>query len=184
MDRTGLVFHGESSDPDGNQTVLAVRQAEPGMSRDFEREAAFAASVDELVCRRLAQGQAAKDERSGVISEVLLVLLTLLADHLDGLEFLESLLRDSNLWEDRIQRRNIVAVRTVVPDLTGWEPRALQTLPSARGLRRAKAERRRWRHSSPPFPFSSSGKRSGGESGLCGGCRNLLVMPEAAEPTE
>jgi hypothetical protein len=104
---------------------------------DCEEESAVAASVDELVCGRLAQGEAAKYERAGVISDVLLATLSLLADHLDGFEFLESLLRDSNLWEDRFQRQKIVAVQRVVSDLAGWEPSALQTLPCARGLRRA-----------------------------------------------
>lgn len=56
MDGTGILFHREGSDPDGNQEVLAVRQAEPRMSRDFKREAAVTPSVNELPAGRPAQG--------------------------------------------------------------------------------------------------------------------------------
>src|ERR1039458_1618784 len=66
VDRTGLLFHGEGSDPDGNQAVLAVRQTEPGVSSDFEREAAVAPSVNELAARRSAQWNAAEDEGPGI----------------------------------------------------------------------------------------------------------------------
>ena len=62
-----------------------------------EEESAVAASVDELVCGRLAQGKAAKDERAGMVSDCLLLMLSLLAYHLNGFEFLES------LWVTRME---------------------------------------------------------------------------------
>ena len=79
VDRTGLLFHRESSDPDGNQAVLAVRQIESGMSRDFEREAAVTPCLNELVARRSAQGNAAEDEGPGIETQVLPAELALLA---------------------------------------------------------------------------------------------------------
>jgi hypothetical protein len=63
---------------------------------DFEEEAAVAASVDELVCGRLAQGEAAEYERTGVISNHLLAILALLTDKLDSIELLESALRNAD----------------------------------------------------------------------------------------
>ena len=90
--------------------------------------------MSDVVRGRSAERNATKYERAGVISDFLLVLLTLLTDHLDGFEFLESPRRDSNLREDRIQRRRIVARQKIVPDLAGWEPSAFRTLTSARGL--------------------------------------------------
>ena len=94
MDRTGLLFHGEGSDPDGNQAVLAVRQTEPGMSRDFEREAPVVPSVNELAARRPAQGNAAEDEGSGIEAQILPAERALLANEVDGFELFEATAAD------------------------------------------------------------------------------------------
>jgi hypothetical protein len=94
VDRSGLLFHGEGSDPDGNQAVLAVRQPESGMSRDFEREAAVTPCVNELAARRPAQGNAAEDEGPGIETQVLPAELALLADEMDSFELLEAAPRD------------------------------------------------------------------------------------------
>ena len=110
------------------------------MPDDIEGEIPVAPSMSDVVRGRSAERNAAKYERTGVISDVLLVLLTLLADHLDGFEFLECLLRDSNLWKDRIQRHRMVVVQRLVPGFAGWEPSLVQTFPGARGLRPTKAE--------------------------------------------
>jgi len=72
-----------------------------------------------VVRGRSAERNATKYERAGVISDVLLVLLTLLADHLDGFELLEGLLRDSNLWKDGIQRHRIAVLQRFVPGFAG-----------------------------------------------------------------
>jgi len=100
VDGTGILFHREGSDPDGNQEVLAVRQAEPRMSRDFKREAAVTPSVNELAAGRPPQRNAAENEGPGIKAQVLSAELALLADEMDGLEFLESPLAEANLWED------------------------------------------------------------------------------------
>jgi len=96
VDGTGLLFHREGSDPDGNQAVLAVRQTEPRMSRDFEREAAVTPCVNELAARRPAQGDAAEDEGPGIEAQVLPAELALLADEMDSFELLEAAARDSD----------------------------------------------------------------------------------------
>ena len=70
------------------------------MGGDFEEEFAVSASVNGLVGGRLAQREPAKYERAGVVRDYLLTIFPLLADHLDGLEFPNSLLSDTNLWED------------------------------------------------------------------------------------
>ena len=90
MDGTGVLFHRESSDPDGNQTVLAVRQAASGMSGDFERKSAVTPCVNELAARRPAQGNAAEDEGPGIETQVLPAELALLADEMDSFELLEA----------------------------------------------------------------------------------------------
>jgi hypothetical protein len=100
VDRTSFLFHGEGSDPDGNQAVLAIRQTEPRVSSDFEREPAVTPSVNELAAGRPAQGNAAENERPGIKAQVLSAELALLANEMDGLEFLESPLGEANLWED------------------------------------------------------------------------------------
>ena len=110
------------------------------MPDDIKGEIPVPPSMSDVASGRSAERYAAKYERAGVISDVLLVMLTLLADHLDGFEFLESLLRDSNLCEDEIQRHKIVAIQRIAPHLAGWEPSSFQSLPCASMLRRAKAE--------------------------------------------
>ena len=94
MDGTGVLFHRESSDPDGNQTVLAVRQAASGMSGDFERKSAVTPCVNELAARRPAQGNAAEDEGPGIETQVLSAELAVLADEMDGFELLEAAASD------------------------------------------------------------------------------------------
>jgi hypothetical protein len=82
VDGPGFLFHREGSDPDGYQTVLAVRQTEPGMSRDFEREPAVTPSVNDLAVGRPAQGNAAEDEGPGIEAQVLPAELALLANEM------------------------------------------------------------------------------------------------------
>lgn len=89
------------------------------MPDDIEGEIPVPPSMSDVVRGRAAERNAAKYERAGVISDVLLAMLTLLADHLDGFEFLETLLRDFNLWEDGIQRHKILAIQRFVADLAG-----------------------------------------------------------------
>jgi len=96
VDGTGLLFHREGSDPDGNQAVLAVRQTEPRMSRDFEREAAVTPSVNELAARRPAQGNAAEDEGAGVETQVLPAELALLANEVNGFQLRKAAPGDSD----------------------------------------------------------------------------------------
>jgi hypothetical protein len=96
VDRTDVLFHREGSDPDGNQAVLAVRQAEAGMSRDFEREAAVTPCVNELAARRPAQGNAAEDEGPGIEAQVLPAELALLANEVNSFQLREAAARDSD----------------------------------------------------------------------------------------
>jgi len=62
----GLILNSRTvyypSDPDGNQAVLAVRQTDPRMSSDFERESSVSPSVNELAARRPAQRDATQNE--------------------------------------------------------------------------------------------------------------------------
>jgi hypothetical protein len=50
--------------------------------------------VDEPVCGRLAQGEAAEYERTGVISNHLLAILALLTNKLDGFKLFELAFRN------------------------------------------------------------------------------------------
>lgn len=91
---------GECGEPDWDQTVLSIGKPEARVGSDFEEEAAVSASVNELVGERPAQGKPTEHKGTGVVSNYLLSIFTLLADHLDVLEFLDSLLGDTKLWED------------------------------------------------------------------------------------
>ena len=56
------------------------------MPGDFKEELSVAASVGQLTFGRRAKWKAAKEERPGVVSEFLLVMITLLSDELDDLQ--------------------------------------------------------------------------------------------------
>jgi hypothetical protein len=96
-----LLPDGECRDPDGDQAVLAVREAVSRVGRNFEEETAVVASVGKLLLRRSAKRNPTKHKRPGVVSEFLLARLPLLADKLNSLQVFQSALRDA----DRRQRR-------------------------------------------------------------------------------
>jgi hypothetical protein len=62
-----LLFLSEGGDPDGDQAILAERQAETRVRGDFEEKLAVAPEIGELILPRLSQRQTAKDERPGVV---------------------------------------------------------------------------------------------------------------------
>ena len=95
-----VLLQRECGEPYWNQSVLSISSTEAGVGGDFEEEAAVSASVNELVGGRPAQREPTKHKGSGVVSDYLPSIFPLLADHLDGLEFPDSLLSDTNLWED------------------------------------------------------------------------------------
>jgi len=67
-----FLLNGERRDPDGDQTVLAVREAVPRVSGDFEEEAAVMASVRKLLLRRPAKRNPTKHKRPRDVGEFLL----------------------------------------------------------------------------------------------------------------
>jgi len=79
-DDTAFLPHGESGYPNGNEAVLTKGKAESRVTRDIEKELPVASGVSELVFRWAAQGDTAKDERSGVVSQLLVAALSRLAD--------------------------------------------------------------------------------------------------------
>ena len=70
------------------------------MGDDLQKELAILTTMNQLPGRRAAQGESAEHEWAGVVSDFLLAIFPLLSDHVDGLEFFDSLLKDTNLWED------------------------------------------------------------------------------------
>jgi hypothetical protein len=100
-----FLLNGERRDPDGDQAVLAVREAIPRVGRDFKEKAPIVASVGKLFLRRAAKRNPTKDKRSGVVSEFLLARLSLMADKLKSLQVFQSALRDAYGWKDGAERR-------------------------------------------------------------------------------
>jgi hypothetical protein len=100
LDDTVSLSQGECSEPGGDQPVLSVRWAETGVGGDLEEEVAVSASVNDLVGGRLAQRQSTKYKGAGLEGDCLLAIVSLVADHLDGFQFLDGLLGDADPWED------------------------------------------------------------------------------------
>ncbi|MGA3166089.1 MAG: hypothetical protein ABSF14_08205 [Terriglobia bacterium] len=98
---TGLLFERQGSDPNWDQAVLAVGEAEARVCPDLQEEAAVASGMRRLAERRTAKWKTAEDKGSCVVGEFLPILVPLLADELNGLELLESPLGDANVREQR-----------------------------------------------------------------------------------
>ena len=70
------------------------------MGGDLEEEVAVSAGINDLVGGRPPQRQPTKYEGAGVVSNCLLAIFSLLADHLDGFELLDGLLGNAYPWKD------------------------------------------------------------------------------------
>jgi hypothetical protein len=85
-----LLHDREGGKPGRDQAILSVGQSESGMGGDFEKEAAVATGVQELVAPRPPQRNAAKHEGPSVVAKLLSRELTLLSNELDGFDLLEA----------------------------------------------------------------------------------------------
>jgi len=74
----------ESGYPDGNEPVLAERQAVVWVGDDVKEKASVATFVQNLVLRKGAEGKSAQHERPGIEGDLLLVLLSLFPNQQDG----------------------------------------------------------------------------------------------------
>ena len=99
MNDSVFLLNGERRDPDGDQAVLAVREAVARVGGDFQEEAPVVASVGQLFLRRAAKGNPSKHKGPCVVSEFLLTCVSLLANELDDFQLLESALSDANPWK-------------------------------------------------------------------------------------
>jgi hypothetical protein len=81
-----FLLQGESGDPNGDEPVLAERQSEVRVAGDLKEEATVASSVNPLPSRWPPKWDPAKDKRSRVVSDFLPILISLLADELNGFQ--------------------------------------------------------------------------------------------------
>jgi len=100
-----FLLNGERRDPDGDQAVLAVREAVSRVGRNFQEEAAVVASVGQLFLRRAAKRDPAEHKRPRVVSEFLLARVPLVTNELNSLQVFQSALRDTDGWQRRSERR-------------------------------------------------------------------------------
>ena len=96
MNDSVFLLNGERRDPDGDQAVLAVREAVSRVGRDFQEEAAVVASVGQLFLRRAAKRDPAEHKRPRVVSEFLLARVPLVTNELNSLQVFQSALRDAD----------------------------------------------------------------------------------------
>ena len=115
MNSSALLSNAECRDPDGDQTVLAIREAVSRVSGDFEEEAPVMASVRKLLLRRAVKRNPTKDKRPRDVGEFLLARVPLVTNELNSLQVFQSALRDTDGWQRRSERRK------------GW-------VPGSRGL--------------------------------------------------
>ena len=95
MNDAALLFQGQCGQPDWDEAILSIGQAEPRMSSDFKDEDAVVSGVDELVCGRPAKRKSAEHKWPRVKGNLLLMILALLANEMDAIELLEPALRDA-----------------------------------------------------------------------------------------
>jgi hypothetical protein len=104
MNHSTFLLDGGCRDPDGDQAVLAVREAVARVGGDFQEEVTIVARVSELLLRRAAKRNSAKDQRPRVVSEFLLARVALLADELNSLQVFQRALGDSDRGQRRLKR--------------------------------------------------------------------------------
>jgi len=64
---TALLLHGQRRDPDRNQAILAKGQTKTLMGDDLQKELAVLTTMNQLLGRGAAQGEAAEHEWAGVV---------------------------------------------------------------------------------------------------------------------
>ena len=68
MNSSTFLLYGERSNPDGDQAVLAKRQAVPRVGCDFQEEAPIVASIGKLFLRGAAKRNPTKHKGPSVVS--------------------------------------------------------------------------------------------------------------------
>lgn len=96
MDLTCLVPDGQSGNPNRNEPVLAEGQAELRMSGDLQEETAVSACMQKLILWRPTERDAAEHERSSIVGEILLPVVSLLANESNRFEMFETAFRDTD----------------------------------------------------------------------------------------
>jgi hypothetical protein len=99
MNHTASLKHGERGDLNGNETVLAKGQAETRVPDDIESKFAIAPGVSQLMRWGSPQGNAAEDEESGVVGDLLLAIPAFLVHEANGIELFDLLLSETELWK-------------------------------------------------------------------------------------
>lgn len=86
VDGAAFVLDGESSYPNGNQSILAEGQAKLRVRRDLQKELSVPSRMGQLTGLRAAERQATEYKRPCMEGEFLFALVALLAGELDGIE--------------------------------------------------------------------------------------------------
>ena len=100
MNLAALLPDSQRSSPKWDQPILTKGQTKGRMSNDFQEKLPVLPAMKQLAGRWTTQRNATEHERAGVIRHILLPILPLLANHLDGLELPNGLLGNANPWED------------------------------------------------------------------------------------
>ena len=95
-DHTTLLENGQGRNPNGDEAILAEGQTKTWMGDDLQKELAVLPTMNQLPCRRAAQGESAEHKWASMLCQLLLPVRSLVADKLDCLELLEPKLRDRN----------------------------------------------------------------------------------------
>jgi hypothetical protein len=93
VDGAGFLLDGESGYPNGDQAILAERQAKLGVRRDLQKKLSVPSCMDQLTRLGAAERQATEYKRPCMEGEFLFALVALFAGELDGIELPDSPLR-------------------------------------------------------------------------------------------
>jgi hypothetical protein len=93
VDGATFLLDGESNYPNGDQSILAEGQAKLGVRRNLQKELSVPSRMGQLTTLPAAERQAAEDKRLRMEGEFLFIMVTLLANELDGVELPEPPLR-------------------------------------------------------------------------------------------
>ena len=127
-----LLADRQSRHPDRDQSVLTEGKAKIRMTCDLQKELSVVPGVNELVPRRATEGDAAQNERAGIVGELLVAVVTFFSDNGDRFEMTKSEFCYAQGWQRRVYRRKRRTAAAIGPDSatprveTGGVPKVFQ----------------------------------------------------------
>ena len=127
-----FLANGECRYPDGYEAVLTEWKPVNWMACDLQKELSVVPGVNELFLWRATEGDTARNERAGIVGELLVAVVTFFSDNGDRFEMTKSEFCYAQGWQRRVYRQKRRTATAIVRDSatprleTGGVPKVFQ----------------------------------------------------------